>query len=217
MAKAPTVSGLVLVVDHVDLGAGCRPHDLRGDLVAADLRGVADDLVVVYDQHGGQRHAGADLTGELVNRQDIVDRCLLLPATAAHDRVHRELSLPYAGPPRDPRLRSSSIDAHWPACVAHCPAPSVLPPACPTRRPQRISDIQASACCRLSLLPATLVAAAMRLVTALPDAVLGRFVLPRAIRLLLGAAHGLGARIRLRLVTGDRAARIWGHRLTMSG
>src|SRR6202034_3407187 len=166
-----------------------------------------------------QRHAGADLTGELVNRQDIVDRCLLLPATAAHDRVHRELSLPYAGPPRDPRLRSSSIDANWPACVAHGPDPSVLPPACPTRRPQRISDIQASACCRLSLLPAALL-----------DAVLGRFVLPRAIRLRLDAAHGLGAHVRLRLVTGNRhvhlrlrlvardgAARIREHRLTMSG
>jgi hypothetical protein len=84
----------------------------------------------------------------------------------------------------------------------------VLPPACPTRRPQRISDVQASACCRLSLLLAALVAAATPLVAGLPDAVLGRFVLPRAIRLRLAAAHGRRTHVRLRLMTGDRRARV---------
>src|SRR5215831_17200374 len=118
VTQAPPVTGLVLVVDHADLGAARVAHDLGGDLVAAYLRRVADDLAVVYHEHGGQAHAGTDLTSELVHGQDIVDRCLLLPAAAAHDRVHRELSLPCAGPPRDPRHRPA---ANWPACVMHSP------------------------------------------------------------------------------------------------
>src|SRR5439155_7296295 len=52
-----------------------------------------DDLAVIDDEHGGQRHAGADLAGERVDGEDVIHRRLLLPATAAHDRVHRELSL----------------------------------------------------------------------------------------------------------------------------
>src|ERR1700733_9511875 len=132
-----------------------------------------------------------------------------MPSPACHrsarSRTPRTLS-PLCGPATR-SAASSSIDANWPACVAHGPDPSVLPPACPTRRPQRISDVQASACCRLGLLPAALLAAAMPL-AALPDAVLGRFVLLRAIRLRLDAAHGLGAHVRLRLVSRDRRAHV---------
>src|SRR5258708_14980769 len=87
VTQAPPVAGLVLVVDHVDLGAAGRSQDLGGDLVAADLRRVADDLAVIDQEHGRQRHAGADLTGELIYGQDIGHRCLLPPPAAAPDRI----------------------------------------------------------------------------------------------------------------------------------
>src|SRR6266702_782519 len=103
VTKPAPVAGLVLVMNHVDLGPAGRTDDLRRDLVPAEHGRVADDLVVVDDEHGGKRQAGPDLAGELVNGQDVVNGRLLLPAAAAHDRVHRELSLPYAGPPRDSR------------------------------------------------------------------------------------------------------------------
>src|SRR6266567_5486984 len=103
VTKPAPVAGLVLVMNHVDLGPAGRADDLRRDLVPAEHGRVADDLVVVDDEHGGKRQAGPDLAGELVNGQDVVNGRLLLPAAAAHDRVHRELSLPYAGPPRDSR------------------------------------------------------------------------------------------------------------------
>src|SRR5215469_12328207 len=61
VAQPAPVAGLVLVVDHVDLGASCGTHDLGSDLVAAQLRRVADDLAVVDNEHGWQRHAGSDL------------------------------------------------------------------------------------------------------------------------------------------------------------
>src|SRR6202167_5680299 len=155
-----------------------------------------------------------------------------MPSPACHrsarSRTPRTLS-PLCGPAAR-SAASSSIDANWPACVAYGPNPSVLPPTCPTRRPQRISDVRASACCRLSLLLAALVTAATPLVAVLPDAVWGRFVQPRAIRLRRRAADGrdtpLGlhgqtvggrrAHVRLRLVTRNRAARIRERRLTIS-
>src|SRR5215469_9506271 len=92
VAEAATVTGLVPVVDHVDLGADRGAHDLGGDLVSAELRRVADDLAVVNYQQSGQRHAGPDLSRQLVDGQDVIHRRLLLPAAAAHDRVHREFS-----------------------------------------------------------------------------------------------------------------------------
>src|SRR6266571_4409493 len=96
VAQPPPVASLVLELDHVDLRPADRAEDLRGDLVSAE--------------HGGQRQAGADLAGQLVNGQDVVNGRLLLPAAAAHDHVHRELSLPHAGPPRDSRIQLD-IDA----------------------------------------------------------------------------------------------------------
>src|SRR6516164_3781399 len=89
VAHPPPVAGLVLVMNDVDLGAGYRPHDLSGDLVVAKLVRVADDLAIIDHENGRKRHAGPDLTSEGVDGQDVVHRRLLLPATAAHDRVHR--------------------------------------------------------------------------------------------------------------------------------
>src|SRR5580704_2081668 len=82
------------------------------------------------------------------------------------------------------------------------------------RADQRISDAGASACCRLSLLLAALIAAAVPLAVP-PGVVLGRFVLPCAIRLRLRTAHGLCTLARHRLVTcnGSTHARL--RRLTI--
>src|SRR5437763_3759760 len=89
VAHPSPVAGLVLVMDDVDLGPGYLAQDLRGDLVMAKLARIADDLAIIDDEHGRQRHAGTDLTGKRVDGEDVVHRRLLLPATAAHDRVHR--------------------------------------------------------------------------------------------------------------------------------
>src|SRR5215467_9308530 len=61
VAQPAPVAGLVLVVDHVDLGASRSSHDLGRDLVAAQLGRIADDLAVVDNEHGWQSHAGSDL------------------------------------------------------------------------------------------------------------------------------------------------------------
>src|SRR5712691_9408871 len=73
VAQPAPVAGLVLVMDHVDLGAAGGAHDLGDDLIATELRRVADHLVVVDNEDGGQLDAGADFTGELVHGQDVVD------------------------------------------------------------------------------------------------------------------------------------------------
>jgi adenine/guanine phosphoribosyltransferase-like PRPP-binding protein len=61
VAQPTPIAGLVLVVDHVDLGASGGTHDLSRDLVAAQFGRVADDLAVIDNEHGWQRHAGSDL------------------------------------------------------------------------------------------------------------------------------------------------------------
>ena len=99
MALPAAVASLVLVVNHVDLGAGRRAKDLGGDLVPAKLGAVADHLPAIHDQHGRQRHGGTNLTGKLVNSQDVVNRRPFLPAAAANNRVHEELSSPGASLP----------------------------------------------------------------------------------------------------------------------
>src|SRR5580704_4869745 len=100
VAQATAVTGLVLVVDHVDLGPGRSTHDLGGDQVTAQLSRVADDLAVINNEQGRQRYAGSDLSRQLVDGQDVVYRRLLLPSAAAHDRVHREFS-PLCASPRE--------------------------------------------------------------------------------------------------------------------
>src|SRR5262249_51470000 len=109
VAQAAAVAGLVFVVDHVDLRASGGAHDLSGDLITAEFRRVADDLAVVYDKHGRQRDALADLTRQLVDGQDVVYGRLLLPATAAHDRVHREFSPLCASPREIPSRRRACL------------------------------------------------------------------------------------------------------------
>ena len=88
VAQTAPVAGLVPVLDHVDLGAGRVTDDVRRDLVAADLGGVADDPVAVDDQQGGQRDARPGLAVQLVDGDDVIQRDLFLPAAAAHNRVH---------------------------------------------------------------------------------------------------------------------------------
>src|SRR6516162_1519584 len=111
VAHPSPVAGLVLVMNDVDLGAGYRPHDLSGDLVVAKLVRVADDLAIIDHENSRKRNAGPDLTSEGVDGQDVVHRRLLLPATAAHDRVHRRtLSLLVRARRADPRLRIKDTD-----------------------------------------------------------------------------------------------------------
>src|SRR5580692_11265330 len=88
VAQTPPVAALVLVLDHVDLGARRVTDDVRRDLVAADLGGVADDPVTVDDQQGGQRDARPGLAVQLVDGDDVIQRDLFLSAAAAHNRVH---------------------------------------------------------------------------------------------------------------------------------
>src|SRR5262252_6995340 len=126
VAHPSPVAGLVLVVNDVDLGAGYRPHDLRGDLVVAKLVRVADDLAAIDHEHGRKRHAGPDLTSEGVDGQDVVHRRLLLPATAAHDRVHRRtLSLLVRAHRAVPRLRTKDTRGGSPTCTGHPDNPAL--------------------------------------------------------------------------------------------
>src|SRR5579875_365847 len=99
--RAAPVAGLVLVVDHADLGALGVPDDLRGDLVTTKFRRVPHHVVAVDDEQGGQGQGRADLTGQAVHSQDVVHRRLLLPAAAAHDRVHRNSLSVMCGTRRD--------------------------------------------------------------------------------------------------------------------
>src|SRR5690606_24909372 len=66
-----------------------RAEDLGGHLVAREVGGLADDLVAVHDEHRRERDGRADLTGQPVDGQDVVDGDLLLPAACADNRVHR--------------------------------------------------------------------------------------------------------------------------------
>src|SRR6516225_2778912 len=116
VAHPSPVAGLVLVMNDVDLGTGDRAQDLRGDLVVAKLVRVADDLAIIDDEHGRKRHAGPDLASEGVDGQHVVHRRLLLPATAAHDRVHRRtLSLLVRAHRAAPRLQSKDTEGGSPA------------------------------------------------------------------------------------------------------
>src|SRR5690349_16768243 len=116
VAHPSPVAGLVLVMNDVDLGAGNGPHDLGGDLVLAELARVADDLAVIDHEHGRQGHTGTDFTGKRVDGEDVVHRRLLLPATAAHDRVHRRtLSLLGRAHRPAPRLRTRRTKRGSPA------------------------------------------------------------------------------------------------------
>ena len=81
----------------------------------------------------------SDITGELVHGQDIVDRRLLLPAAAAHDRVHRSTLSPLCGPAARPRSRSTPARTGSPAIADDHPV-AYATGRCLMRRPQRVSD-----------------------------------------------------------------------------
>src|ERR1700742_3934017 len=102
VAETTPVTGLVPVVDHVDLRSGRVADDLSRDPVPADLRGVGNHVVVVDHQDGRQRDAGADVAGKLVDVQDVIDRHFFLPATCAHNRVHPRTLSPSCVPSRIP-------------------------------------------------------------------------------------------------------------------
>src|ERR1700743_3050900 len=104
VTQTTPVAGLVPVVDHVDLRPGGVADDLRRDLVPADLGRVGDHVVIIDHQDGGQRDAGADVTGKLVDVQDVVDRHFFLWPPARTIAYTRELSLPRACPRESPGL-----------------------------------------------------------------------------------------------------------------
>src|SRR6266481_3639966 len=89
------VARLVPVVDHVDLRPLGRAYHLASDLVSAKLRRVADDRAVVHHEQGGERNARPGLlVRKLVDGEHVIEGDLLLPATAAHNRVHPRTASP---------------------------------------------------------------------------------------------------------------------------
>src|SRR5487761_942768 len=108
VAQPAPVAGLVLVADHVDLGSAGGADDLGGDVVAAEFLRVGHHVVTVHDEQDGKRERGAHLTGQAVHGEDVVYRRLLLPAAAAHDRVHRNSLSVMCGPIAVP----ASADRH---------------------------------------------------------------------------------------------------------
>src|SRR6201996_2037376 len=109
VAETTPVAGLVAVVDHVDLRPGGGADDLGGDLVPAHLGRVTDHRVIVNDQDGGQRDAGTDVAGKLVDVQDVVNRHFFLPAACAHNRVHPRTLSPSCVPSRIPGLARNGV------------------------------------------------------------------------------------------------------------
>src|SRR6266568_7888824 len=128
------VARLVLVVDHVDLRAAGGPEDLGGDLVAAELGAIGDHLLAIHDEHGRQRHGGADIAGELVHGQDVVNGRPVLIAAAANDRVHERTLSPWCQPAAESRPRPN-VEATGPADITRR-----SPMGSQTRRRQRIPD-----------------------------------------------------------------------------
>src|SRR5512146_2386226 len=95
VSLATLVTRLVPVVDHVDLRPLGRADHLAGDLVLAKLRRVADDRAVVHHEQGGERNARPGLfVRKLVDGEHVIKGDLLLPATAAHNRVHPRTASP---------------------------------------------------------------------------------------------------------------------------
>src|SRR5688572_28066914 len=90
---APAVTGLALELHDVDLRALCRTDYLSSHVDLGERGGVRRHRLAVDDQHRGQRQARPRLRGDLVNPDDVSDSDLLLAGAAAHDRVHRWLTL----------------------------------------------------------------------------------------------------------------------------
>src|SRR5215831_20322877 len=88
------VARLVPVVNHVDLRPCGRTYDLSGHLVTGELCGVADDGAVVHHEQRGERDARPGFAFQLVDGEHVIKGDLLLPAAAAHNRVHPRTASP---------------------------------------------------------------------------------------------------------------------------
>src|SRR6201996_1294435 len=92
---AALVTRLVPVVDHVDLRPLGRTDHLGRHLVAGELRRIADNRATVHHEQRGERDARPGLlVRKLVDGEHVIEGDLLLPATAAHNRVHPRTASP---------------------------------------------------------------------------------------------------------------------------
>src|SRR5215831_1035782 len=92
------VARLVPVVDHVDLRPLGRANNLRGHLVSGELGGIADDRAIVHHEQRGEHDARPGLAFKLVDGEHVIEGDLLLPATAAYNRVHPRTASPLCVP-----------------------------------------------------------------------------------------------------------------------
>src|ERR1700722_4932284 len=92
---AALVTRLVPVVDHVDLRTLSRADYLGGHRVTGELSRVADNVFAVHHEQRGERDARPGLlVRKLVEGEHVIEGDLLLPATAAHNRVHSRTASP---------------------------------------------------------------------------------------------------------------------------
>src|SRR3954453_8326788 len=89
VALTVVVTGLVLELVDLDLGALGVVDDLGGDLDGRQLGLVDGDVGPVDEEQRGQRQLSADQVGDLVDLEDVAHGHLVLPAALANDRVHR--------------------------------------------------------------------------------------------------------------------------------
>src|ERR1700749_3344400 len=93
------VTRLVPLVDHVDLRTLGGANHLGRHLVAAEFSHVADDRATVHYEQRGERDARPGLlVRKLVDGEHVIEGDLLLPATAAHNRVHPRTASPLCVP-----------------------------------------------------------------------------------------------------------------------
>jgi len=88
MALTTTVTGLVLVLEDVDLDATMVIHDLGGDLHFAQCCLVGGDGGAIDYQDGREFQRRARLTGNPIYDEDVADLDLLLASASSNDRVH---------------------------------------------------------------------------------------------------------------------------------
>src|SRR6202012_2754099 len=92
---AALVPRLVPAVDHSDLRPLGRADNLGRHQVTGELRRVADDRAAVYYEQRGERDARPGLlVRKLIDGKHVIEGDLLLPATAAHNRVHPRTASP---------------------------------------------------------------------------------------------------------------------------
>src|SRR3954454_18757559 len=91
VSLALVVTGLVLELVDLDLGALGVVDDLSGDLDGRQLGLVDRDVGAIDEEERSQRQLAADHVRDLVDLEDVADGHLVLPAALANDSVHREL------------------------------------------------------------------------------------------------------------------------------